>query len=100
MACFALLARHVWEGEEGLAAGITVTLLALGALGWAGGIIHARAVRESPEHPRPASQAKLRNAAFGTAALAVAGVIFVFFPRELTLPSTAAPIGEANRLRP
>jgi uncharacterized membrane protein YidH (DUF202 family) len=80
LACFALLARHVWEGEEGLAAAATVLLLALGALGWAGAIIHARAVRRHPEAMGPASATKLRNAAFGTAALAVAGTVFAFFP--------------------
>jgi hypothetical protein len=80
--CFALLARHVWE-REGEAAIVTVLLLAIGALGWAGGILHARAARRNPENrPGPASAAKLRNVALGTAALAVAGIVLSFFPAD------------------
>jgi hypothetical protein len=81
LVCFALLARHIWEGEEGVAAVATFVLLALGALGWAGGIIHARAVRLRPHRPsQPAPAAKLRNAALGTVALAAAGIVLSFFP--------------------
>jgi putative membrane protein len=83
LVCFALLARHVWEGEEGAAAVATVALLALGALGWAGGILHARTVRLHPRHAaRPAPATKLRNVALGTVALAVAGVVLSFFPAQ------------------
>ena len=74
---FALLARYVWAGEEGLAAAVTVVLLALGALGWAIGIVHARATAPDSE---PASAVKLRSVALGTVALAIAGLVFAIFP--------------------
>ncbi|MGH9025529.1 MAG: DUF202 domain-containing protein [Acidimicrobiia bacterium] len=83
LVCFALLARHIWEGEEGAAAVATVALLAIGALGWAGGILHARTVRLNPHRQvGPASATKLRNAALGTLALAVAGAVLSFFPAQ------------------
>jgi hypothetical protein len=82
LACFALLARRVWERHQGTVAVVAVLLLAVGALAWAGGILHARSARLDPDRQRPASATKLRNAALGTAVLAAAGLVLSFFPAD------------------
>lgn len=75
LACFAILARRVWASGTERGDVLAVVVLALGALGWALGVLGFRLARRRADAPRPRSAAELGAVALGTAAVGLAGVI-------------------------